>query len=325
MGFSLWDGLEMSDSLLAIKVSNRESFLYIESAVISVKNGGISVSRSNPATGNKQESTIPIALVNCAMLGPGVRISSAALNLMGENGCNVVTVGRGSVKTYSSMISTVSSSRVIEKQAAIIGDTNERLAASKRLYAMRFSGDISHVEDIETLRGMEGFRMKHLYQENAKRFKILGWQRQTEVGWDTLDPVNRALSMGNAALYGLVSACIVGLGGSPSLGIVHTGKRLSFTYDIADLYKEETTIPIAFSLHGSQAPEREIRTRLREDLGTLKLVPRIVNDIFTALGMRHDSVKQDIVSLWTPEGNIQGGVNYWEAADVGNVLTKLST
>ncbi|WP_416445192.1 hypothetical protein AB3K78_00460 [Leucobacter sp. HNU] len=60
--------------------------------------------------------------------------------------------------------------------------------------------------------------------------------------------MNQALSAANTSLYGVVHSVIVALGCSPALGFVHTGHARSFVYDIADLYKAELTIPLAFDL-----------------------------------------------------------------------------
>ena len=64
--------------------------------------------------------------------------------------------------------------------------------------------------------------------------------------WGSADPINRALSAANSCLYGICHAAIVSAGYSPALGFIHTGKMLSFVYDIADLYKSKLTIPVAF-------------------------------------------------------------------------------
>ena len=66
--------------------------------------------------------------------------------------------------------------------------------------------------------------------------------------------MNQALSAGNACLYGLAHAVITALGCSPGLGFIHVGHECSFVYDVADLYKAEITIPIAFEM-AAKRPE----------------------------------------------------------------------
>jgi CRISPR-associated protein Cas1 len=60
--------------------------------------------------------------------------------------------------------------------------------------------------------------------------------------------INKALSAANVCLYGLCHSAIVALGLSPGLGFIHTGHERSFVYDIADLYKAEIAIPVAFEM-----------------------------------------------------------------------------
>ncbi|WP_438948909.1 CRISPR-associated endonuclease Cas1 [Streptomyces mutabilis] len=79
------------------------------------------------------------------------------------------------------------------------------------------------------------------------------------------DDVNRLLSAANPALYGVCHAAVTGLGASPAIGFVHTGNALSFVLDIADLYKAEFTIPLAFDLAAQGlTSERDARTALRD-------------------------------------------------------------
>ena len=64
-----------------------------------------------------------------------------------------------------------------------------------------------------------------------------------------------ALSTANVCLYGLCHAAIISLGYSPELGFVHTGKMTSFVYDIADLYKMQTSVPAAFESTSNQGAD----------------------------------------------------------------------
>ena len=81
----------------------------------------------------------------------------------------------------------------------------------------------------------------------------------------------------HACLYGLAHAVIVALGCAPGLGFVHVGHECSFVYDIADLYKAEVTIPIAFEV-AAQAPEdlpAVVRRRVRDAMVEHHTFPRI--------------------------------------------------
>jgi CRISPR-associated protein Cas1 len=73
----------------------------------------------------------------------------------------------------------------------------------------------------------------------------------------------------------------VALGCAPGLGFVHVGHECSFVYDIADLYKAEVTIPIAFEV-AAQAPEdlpAVVRRRVRDAMVEHHILERMVHDI----------------------------------------------
>ena len=113
-------------------------------------------------------------------------------------------------------------------------------------------------------------------------------------------------------------------GFSPGLGFIHTGKQLAFAYDIADLYKVDVAVPIAFRAAlagGTSGIESRARRFCRVAFHDLKLLERIVPDIQRALGMKQDEAhyvahraperEKDIVDLWDPEhGPVPGGVGY---------------
>lgn len=180
------------------------------------------------------------------------------------------------------------------------------------MYHMRFGQDVPPGTTLQQLRGLEGQRMKALYKIFADQHRIGRFRRNYDPrNWHDQDPVNQALSAANTSLYGVVHAAILAIGCSPALGFVHTGKQHSFVYDIADLYKARTTIPLAFSLHASTDPEAEARRKLREQMRLIKLLPNIVKDIQTLLDPDHDhdadSDDEDpertdvpLVELWDP-------------------------
>lgn len=121
---------------------------------------------------------------------------------------------------------------------------------------------MQHDLTLEQLSGHEGIRARQAYAE-ASRETGITWEGRDyhSSSWQTANPVNRALSCVNSCLYGLCHAAIVSAGFSPALGFVHTGKTLSFVYDIADLYKTELTIPVAFSAVKESSSQLETRVR----------------------------------------------------------------
>jgi len=141
--------------------------------------------------------------------------------------------------------------------------------------------------------------------------------------WGGADPINRALSTANSCLYGICHAAIVSAGFSPALGLLHTGKMLSFVYDIADLYKVELAIPVAFeaTAAGTKDLERRVRHACRDAFRERRLLQRIIPDIEHVLGRdagEEADFDEDAAApggLWDPEEEVAGGVN--RAAEAG--------
>jgi CRISPR-associated protein Cas1 len=155
------------------------------------------------------------------------------------------------------------------------------------MYRKRFPcGDLEG-KTIEQVRGMEGLRVRKAYEEAATR-NGLTWQGRAydQDDWFKGTAANRALSCANACLYGVCHAAIVSAGYSPAIGFIHTGKLLSFVYDVADLYKTEVTVPLAFRLAATPQSEleREVRTECRKAFHAARLMGRILPDIEEVLG-----------------------------------------
>jgi CRISPR-associated protein Cas1 len=186
------------------------------------------------------------------------------------------------------------------------------MAVVRRMYEMRFDETPDPSMTIQQLRGMEGRRVRDAYAA-ASECSGMPWAgRSYDRGqWDFTDPVNRALSAANSCLYGVCHAAIVSVGYSPAIGFIHTGKQLSFVYDIADLYKTEITIRMAFEQATSAEPELERRVRLacRDLFRERRLLERIVPDIRKALGVTIEEEQADAIwqedpaapsELWDP-------------------------
>jgi CRISPR-associated protein Cas1 len=205
-------------------------------------------------------------------------------------------------------------------------DSRLRLEVVKRMYRMRFKEPVDETLTVEQLRGLEGVRVRQTYARMSKETG-LEWSGRNydRTSWAAADPVNRALSCANSCLYGLCHAAILATGYSPAIGFIHTGKQLSFVYDVADLYKAEITIPLAFEV-ARDTPvqmERTVRLKLRDLFRETKLLQRVVPDIKACLGGKDADDEIDFApdsdpalptELWTPE---------WErASDEGETLGK---
>ena len=307
------------------RIGESLSFLYLDMMRIIQDDTGLLAFPAQPSPNRRLR--IPTAAISCLLLGPGTSITNPALATLARHGTTVVCTGSGAVRCYAAITPAGQSSRWLEAQATAWADPDKRLAIAMQMYRQRFSGaeDLIPADaTINTLRGMEGQRMKALYRLLAKQHKIPAFKRTYDpADWDGQDPVNLALSAANTCLYGIAHAAITALGCTPGLGFVHTGTTHSFVYDIADLYKAELTLPLAFSLHDSPEPEAQARRAFRQGLRLYRLMPRIVRDIQTLLDppaaagqdptSELDLEEVELTHLWDPDLNtVPGGTNYAE-------------
>jgi CRISPR-associated protein Cas1 len=199
----------------------------------------------------------------------------------------VTWVGENGIRLYAHSTGGTFSSRRLILQAKLATNEETRLHVAYRMYQKRFPEVSLGDKSIEQVRGMEGIRVRRTYREMAKKFGV-AWEARSydQDDWFRATDVNRALSAANACLYGVCHAAIVSAGYSAGLGFIHTGKMLSFVYDVADLYKTETTIPLAFEItvDGPKELERRVRTKCQNVFYQARLMERILPDIAEVLG-----------------------------------------
>ncbi len=302
------------------RVSDGLSFLYIDIARVEQTETGV-CAVIEPEEGRVQRTYLPTAALACVLLGPGTSITQRALSTLMRHGTTVIATGSGGVRCYGALQPTDRTTEWLERQVRAWSDPTARLDVARRMYELRFQEDIAPGTPLERMRGIEGQRMKALYRALAQRHGLKPFKRSYDPDdWDGQDPVNLALSAASAAFYGIAHAVIAHLGCSPALGFVHSGKQQSLVYDMADLYKAEVTVPLAFSLARSANPETEARRKLREDLRLYRRLPRIIRDLQWLLDPdRPDREEEEeeeeepvrLVELWDPEqGSVPGGTNY---------------
>lgn len=208
---------------------------------------------------------------------------------------------------------------ILEKQAKLVSNSRLRLQVARKMYQMRFPNEDVSELTMQQLRGREGARIRKVYRLQAKKHDIPWTKRDyNPENFEDGTPVNQALSAANVALYGLVHSVIVALGISPGLGFVHTGHDLSFVYDVADLYKAETTIPIAFEIAANSTLEDDIgritRLKVRDCFVDGKLISQIVKDLQYLLEVEEsEELVIDMLASWDDkEKLVKYGVSYKE-------------
>ncbi|MFE4055241.1 type I-E CRISPR-associated endonuclease Cas1e [Streptomyces sp. NPDC059096] len=298
------------------RIADSLSFLYLDIVRVHQDDTGVCAEVTSERHGT-QTVYLPTAALSCVLLGPGTSITARALATLARHGTTTVITGSGGVRCYAATVPDSLTTTWLERQTRSWADDTHRLAVATAMYEHRFGrGTVPAGTTLAQLRGLEGQRVKAHYQLLARQYKIGRFRRAYDpASWDTQDPVNLALSSANTCLYGIVHAAITALGCSPALGYVHSGNQQAFVYDIADLYKAELTIPLAFSLHNSHNPEAAARRSFREGLRLFKLLPRIVADIQRLLDpdTEYDvpDPEEQLVDLWDPvAGAVQAGINH---------------
>jgi CRISPR-associated protein Cas1 len=287
---------------------DRWSYLYLERGRLDQDATGLVF---HDAAGN---TPIPIDQVSLVMLGPGTTLTHAAVKALAANACLIAWVGEDGVRLYAHGSGGTFSSRRLLRQAQLFCDERQRLAVVYRMYQKRFPGTPLEDKTIEQVRGMEGLRVRRAYQELAAAHGIT-WEGRSydQDDWFKGSAANRALSAANACLYGVCHAAIVAAGYSPAIGFIHTGKLLSFVYDVADLYKTEVTVPVAFRLAATVTSglESAVRRECRKAFHAARLMDGILPDIAEVLdagddpGEGTEGLEGRAVSL--AEGGTPGG------------------
>jgi len=265
---------------------DRWSYLYLEMGRLDVDADGLGFHQGDSVV------PVPIDQLSVVMLGPGSTVTHAAIKSLSHNNCLVAWTGQDGVRLYAASIGgTYSACRLI-RQARLASDEKTRLEVAWRMYRFRFNEAVPPVVSLESIRGMEGIRVRRAYAEASQKYGV-AWKgrRYDQNDWNKGDPINRALSAANACLYGLCHAGILSAGYSSALGFIHTGKMLSFVYDIADLYKTELTVPVAFKVTAANPNdlERQVRMECRKAFHEFKLMERLLPDIAEVLGVSDDT------------------------------------
>lgn len=300
-----------------VRAQDRLSFLYLERCTVHRDGNAVTV------TDERGVVHVPAATLGAVLLGPGTRVTHQAMMLLAESGSTCVWVGEQGVRYYAHGRTLTNSSRLLEAQAALFSNQSSRLRVAREMYAMRFPDEDVSGLTMQQLRGREGARVRDIYRHEADRTGV-EWRRRDYKSADftASDAVNQALSAATACLYGVCHAVIVALGASPALGFVHVGHARSFVFDVADLYKAETAIPVSFDVAADTDPEdvpAVTRRRMRDAFGETKILERCARDVRRLLlqgdseADAEDAPGWHVVQLFDPAlGRVAGGRSYDE-------------
>ncbi len=267
----------MLPPLKPIPIKDRISLLFLARCQVDVKDNAFVA-----ITETQERTHIPVASLACIMLEPGTRISHAAAKLAADTGTLLIWTGESGVRVYASGQPGGARSDHLLYQAKLALDDSARLKVVRKMYEMRFKEPPPARRSIKQLQGREGGRVKEMYKVFAKQYGIT-WKgrRYDPKDWSQGDIPNRCLSVANHCLYGVCEAAILAAGYAPAIGFIHSGKPLSFVYDIADIYKFDTVVPLAFSIAKQQPHDLEAKVRhaCRDMFRKTKLLVKIIPDI----------------------------------------------
>jgi CRISPR-associated protein Cas1 len=282
-----------------IPIRERSSIVFVEKGQIDVIDGAFVVVDVNGV-----RTHIPVGGFVCIMLEPGTRISHAAVALAARAGTLLVWVGEAGVRLYAAGQPGGARSDRLLWQAQLALDEQARLRVVRKMFELRFGEPPPARRSIDQLRGIEGARVRTLYELLARQHGIRWNRRAYDLGdWDAGDIPNRALSAATACLYGITEAAVLAAGYAPAIGFLHTGKPQSFVYDIADIFKFETAVPAAFAVAAKAAKgrldlplESAVRRACRDQFRATRLLERIIptiEDVLEAGGLERPKPPAD--------------------------------
>jgi len=264
--------------LKPIPIKDRVSMIFVYYGRIDVKDGAFVVVDEV----NGERKHIPVGSVASIMLEPGTRISHAAVRLAAITGTLLIWVGEAGVRLYSSGQPGGARSDKLLYQAKLALDENLRLKVVRKMFEMRFGEKPPERRSVDQLRGIEGIRVKKLYELMARQYHVKWRGRKYDPrDWSAGDVANKCVSAATSCLYGVTEAAILAAGYAPAVGFLHSGKPLSFVYDIADIFKFETVVPVAFKIASKNPaqPDRGVRIACRDVFRETHLLKRIIPSI----------------------------------------------
>lgn len=265
---------------------------------------------------NGVRTHIPVGSIACLMLQPGTRVSHAAVVLAARVGTLLIWVGEAGVRLYAAGQPGGARSDRLLYQAKLALDDNARLKVVRKMYQLRFGEVPPMRRSIEQLRGIEGSRVRAMYKLIAGKYGVQWKHREYDPSdWDSSDLTNKCLSSATACLYGLCEAAILAAGYAPAIGFIHTGKPQSFVYDIADLFKFDTVVPIAFMIAAKQPqdPDRAVRLACRDSFrkaNTLEKIIPTIEEVLAAGEMKPPEPHDEAMPIAIPNKEGAGDVGH---------------
>ena len=266
------------------QIKDRYPFIYLERGRLEIDDSSVKWIDSDGSI-----IRLPIATITTLLLGPGTSVTHEAVKVLAAANCSVCWVGEDSLLFYAVGQSPVSNTRNMRLQMKLSCDSKKSLEVTRRMYQRRFPDENLEGKNLKEMMGMEGSRVRKLYESKAEEYHVFWNGRSFVPGkFEKSDVTNQILSASNSALYALLVSCIYSMGYSPHIGFIHSGSPLPFIYDLADLYKEFLCIDLAFFLTLDLAGKYDkyrVSGEFRQRVIDSRLLENLKNDIDFVLGV----------------------------------------
>lgn len=266
--------------------ADRHGLVWLRRGRLTVEDGTLHFVTAGAGDLAPGDYTLPFQSIYCVLLGPGTTVSHDALRLLARHGTSVIATGEDGVRMYAmSLPFGPDDSALARRQARAWADEDQRLDIARRMYAWRL-GEVLPSRSIESLRGIEGARMKEIYRHLANTHGIR-WhgRRYDRSNPEAADLPNQALNHASTAVEAAALTATAAVGAIPSLGFIHEDSGISFPLDIADLFRHTHTIPIAFSATkqieqgNDDTVDRIVRRIAGREFQRTKLIPDMIRRI----------------------------------------------
>jgi len=267
--------------------ADRHGLLWLKRGRLAVEDGNLVFTTAGTEELESGRYDIPFQKISNILLGPGGVVSHDALRLLARQQTGLLAIGANGVRLYAvSMPSGPDRNERARHQARLWADEETRTEITRRMYAMRMGGDLpAHARDLDSLRGMEGQRMKRVYENLADQYDV-EWsgRRYDRNDPESDDPINKAINHAATAIYASARIAVAVTGAIPQLGFIHESSGHAFALDIADLHRASTTLPIAFAAvkqfeRSGQPLERITRYHAGETLRKRRIIPEMIDQI----------------------------------------------
>ncbi len=287
-----------------VRLTDRISYLYLEYAQIVQDKTGVLALQSDEGNNVQGEIRIPVGSIAIVMLGPGTSISHAAASSLAAAGASLMFTGGGGINSYATARPLTTSARWAEAQARLWASPKHRVAAARVLYKARLGRMvIPPTARIATLRGLEGQMMRAEYKSLAQKYGVR-FHRET----GATDPINTGLNLGNSILYGVAASVCSALSLNPALGVIHQGDARALLYDLADVYKQTITLPIAFASMREVDPAGFVRRKVRSVIAQRRILHDMLALTMRVLSVHLTETEGDF--LLDDSGMVAGHTNY---------------